>query len=84
MAVTIAPFAALQVLTAAQNSPSRQLFVDYDEEVDVLYLSFNDPPAMPENCIEDPDGVITRYGASGEVIGYTYLNASALLAQSRA
>jgi uncharacterized protein YuzE len=84
MAVTLAPLDVLQVLTITRQSPKRQLFVDYDEEVDVLYVSFTDPPAMPSNCVEDDNGIITRFGESGEVIGYTYLNASELLKLGKA
>lgn len=52
--------------------------VDYDREVDVLYLSHGDP----RNAVdfdETPDGHGLRYDASGELIGVTVVGARRLV-----
>jgi len=81
MAVEIEPNEALLLLPLAQRAASHRVSLDYDEEVDVLYVSFSDPPETPDDSIEGEDGVITHYAADGRVVGYTYLNASELLAK---
>lgn len=51
---------------------------DYDEEADVLYISFGKPqPALTE---ELGDGFLARFRESdAELIGFTILDASRLL-----
>lgn len=54
--------------------PFHRIWVDYDAEVDCLYLSFRWPPEI--NDSEDLDnGVIVDYH-DDEVVGFTILNAS--------
>jgi uncharacterized protein YuzE len=65
----------------SQRASSHRVSLDYDEEVDVLYVSFSDPPETPNDSLEGEDGVITHYATDGRVVGYTYLNASELLAK---
>lgn len=50
-----------------------KLWVDYDKEADVLYISF-DKPSKADNAKEEK-GVITRT-RKGKIIGLTILNAS--------
>lgn len=51
-----------------------KLFVDYDQEADVLYVSFGDPQKA-DDSIQGKDGIIRRKKDS-KVIGLTILNAS--------
>ena len=48
--------------------------VDYDEEVDVLYISFQRPQKAMDSEMTD-DGIILRY-RNDELIGLTILDAS--------
>ncbi len=54
--------------------PAKRFWVDYDEEADVLYLSFRKPQHASESDLRD-DGVIVRK-SRGEVVGLTILDAS--------
>lgn len=51
-----------------------KLFVDYDEEADVLYISFS-KPQKANDAIQGKDGIIRRKKGD-KVIGLTILNAS--------
>lgn len=51
-----------------------KLFVDYDPEADVLYVSFG-KPQKAETAVQEEDGIIRRK-KSGKLIGLTILNAS--------
>lgn len=51
-----------------------KLFVDYDEEADVLYVSFG-KPQNADDAIQDKEGIIRRK-IGNKIIGLTILNAS--------
>ena len=51
-----------------------KLFIDYDKEADVLYVSFG-KPQKAEDSIQDKDGIIRRKKGD-KIIGLTILNAS--------
>lgn len=51
-----------------------KLFVDYDEEADVLYISFG-KPQKAEDAVQGKDGIIRRKKGS-KIVGLTILNAS--------
>jgi len=54
--------------------PKRQMWTDYDEAADVLYISFRKPQQANDSVMED-DGNIYHYRDS-ELVGITVLNAS--------
>lgn len=54
--------------------PSRQIWVSYDPEADVLYLNFKKPSHADDTELTDDD-VLIRY-EQGEVVGVTILHAS--------
>ena len=54
--------------------PSRQMWTDYDAEVDVLYISFRKPQQANDSIMEE-DGNIYHY-RDDELVGITVLNAS--------
>lgn len=51
-----------------------KLFIDYDKEADVLYVSFG-KPQKADNAIQGKDGIIRRKKDS-KVVGLTILNTS--------
>ena len=54
--------------------PSEHIWIDYDKEVDVLYLSFR-KPQRAKSTVEMDDDVLIR--TDGEkIVGITILNAS--------
>ena len=50
------------------------VWIDFDEQVDTLYISFEKPQKADESVMED-DGNICHYRAN-ELVGITVLNAS--------
>lgn len=54
--------------------PQHQVWSDYDETADVLYISFRKPQQANDSIMED-DGNIYHYRDS-ELVGITVLNAS--------
>ena len=54
--------------------PARRFWVDYDEEADILYLSFRHPQKATDSELRE-DGVIVRKHAD-QVVGLTILDAS--------
>jgi uncharacterized protein YuzE len=62
--------------------PSRQLWVSFDPEADVLYLSFKKPSHADDSELTDHD-IIVRY-EQGEVVGVTILHASRRLRKQQA
>ena len=54
--------------------PVRNIWVDYDKEADVLYLSFR-KPQRAKKTVEMGDDVIIRTD-DDEIVGITILNAS--------
>jgi uncharacterized protein YuzE len=61
------------------QSKIHQLWMDYDEEADVLYLNFKKPSRADDSEMTD-DGVILRYEGD-ELVGITILNASQYAAE---
>ena len=54
--------------------PAQQMWTDYDEGADVLYLSLRKPQRATDSVMRD-DGIIVRtYGK--EIVGLTILDAS--------
>lgn len=52
----------------------KQLFIDYDEEADVLYISFG-KPQKADDSVHKGDDIIERKKGN-KIIGLTILNAS--------
>lgn len=64
----------LGLLPAVRRAPSQSLWISYDEEGDVLYVTFRRPPGVTDSELTDDD-VIIRYSGD-EIVGYTILHAS--------
>lgn len=54
--------------------PASSFWVDYDEEADVLYVSFEKAQKADNSVLQDDDAVI--HFRQGEVVGVTVLHAS--------
>jgi len=63
----------------AKNVLTKDVQMDYDDEGDVLYISFGQPEAADDADVTD-DGVIVRT-REGKIVGLTVLNASRNLYQ---
>lgn len=64
----------LNLIPAVRRSPSNCLWSSYDEEGDVLYISFEKPRIATDSELTDDD-IIFRYDGD-DVIGITILHAS--------
>jgi len=67
------------LLSALDNAPDARAWISYDREADVLYINYR-MPADAEGGEEVAPDIIAHYGASGELVGYTILNASKISA----
>jgi uncharacterized protein YuzE len=54
--------------------PYSRLWMDYDQEVDVLYITFRRPPRATESEMLD-DGILLTY-SDDELVGITVFEAS--------
>ncbi len=72
---SIARFSGLPLAEPdASASGSAQMWLDYDEEADVLYIHFEKKPSSTHSELRD-DGVILDYRGS-RLVGITVLEAS--------
>ncbi|MEM8963881.1 MAG: DUF2283 domain-containing protein [Acidobacteriota bacterium] len=63
-----------RALPSLVNMPARRYTVDYDEEADVLYISFARPQKATDTEMTK-DGLLLRY-RDRELVGITVLDAS--------
>lgn len=54
--------------------PAKQVWVDYDQEADVLYMSFRKPQNATKTIEMDDDILVRKNGRT--IVGLTILNAS--------
>ncbi len=81
--MTIADIQAiLQLAPRLLGLPHRRIWSSYDEEADVLYLSFKKRSHADDSELTDDD-IIIRY-EGGEVVGITVLHASKRASSGRA
>lgn len=59
---------------ASDIAPQKHMWVDYDKEADVLYLSFRKPQRATKTIERDDDILIRK--DDNEIVGITILNAS--------
>ena len=70
-AVNFEPY--LKFLPTIDQTPHKNVWLNYDEEADVLYVNFKRPGIATDSELTDDD-VIIRY-EENEVIGLTILHA---------
>jgi uncharacterized protein YuzE len=63
----------LETLPHLLRLPSKQVWFDFDEEADVLYVSFERPQGATDSELTE-DGVLMRYRGE-RLVGVTILNA---------
>lgn len=56
------------------KSPYRKLWIDYDQEADVLYINFKRPQKATDSEMTE-NGILLRY-REDELVGMTILDAS--------
>ncbi|HWQ18532.1 MAG TPA: DUF2283 domain-containing protein [Methanotrichaceae archaeon] len=54
--------------------PHKKMWINYDQDADVLYINFKKPGHADDSELTDDD-IVIRY-ENGQVIGMTILNAS--------
>ncbi len=64
----------LQTLPRLVQFPVKQMWIDYDREADVLYISFRRPQAATDSEMRD-DGIIVHRRRK-QIVGLTVLEAS--------
>jgi uncharacterized protein YuzE len=64
----------LQAVPQLVHFPAKQLWIDYDEEADVLYLSFSKPQRATDSEMRDDGIIVHRRG--NKVVGLTIQEAS--------
>lgn len=77
MEATVTPNVSETILHAIPlllQFPKQRFWVDYDEEADVLYISFR-RPQKATNTIMTDDGLLLRYHEK-QLVGITVLDAS--------
>jgi uncharacterized protein YuzE len=66
---------ALALAQQIGTFPASKLWLDYDAEADVLYISLNRPQNATETVDVEKEGILLRYRDS-ELVGMTVLDAS--------
>jgi uncharacterized protein YuzE len=66
---------ALALAQLVGRLPAKKLWIDYDEEADVLYVSLTRPQKATETVDFEEEGVLLRY-RNDELVGITVLDAS--------
>ena len=61
--------------------PSKHMRIDYDEEADVLYVSFERPQRATDSVLRD-DNVLLRYRGK-KLVGITLIGTKALRIKAR-
>lgn len=64
----------LQIVPGLLKLKAKEFWIDYDEEADVLYISFQRPQRATDTETLD-NGILVRYRAN-KIVGVTVLNAS--------
>ena len=62
------------VATEMLKLPARHVWLDYDKQADVLYMSFRKPQRATETIELDDDILVRKAGR--EIVGLTIMNAS--------
>ena len=65
---------ALKLASHIVKSKSKQVWIDYDEEADVVYISFEKPQGATDSELNEDNVLVRKRG--GKIVGMTILNAS--------
>ncbi len=64
----------LQAVSQLVHFPAKQMWIDYDEEADVLYISFRRPQRATDSEMREDGIIVHRRGM--QIVGLTILEAS--------
>ena len=64
----------MKIIPYVVRSSQKKVWIDYDEGVDVLYISYVYPPNAIEHE-EDENGIIRNYDEDGKLTGLTIIAA---------
>lgn len=64
----------IKMIPHVVRSSMKKVWIDYDEDADVLYVCFVYPPNAIEHE-EDEDGIIRNYDREGKLTGLTIIAA---------
>ncbi|MCK4736791.1 MAG: DUF2283 domain-containing protein [Methanophagales archaeon] len=67
-----------KIIPHVVRSPQRRIWIDYDEDADVLYMNFTYPPKAVEHE-EDENGIVKNYDEKGNLTGLTIIGATRFL-----
>ncbi len=73
---------ALALAKQVAHFPSSNMWLDYDAEADVLYISLKRPQRATETVELEKGGILLRY-RNRDLVGITVLDASRRRAKSR-
>jgi uncharacterized protein YuzE len=68
----------IKMVPHAVKSMQKRIWIDYDEEADVLYMNFIYPPNVVEHE-EEEDGIVKNYDEKGNLVGLTIVAAKRFL-----
>ena len=68
----------IKLIPHVVRSPQRRIWIDYDEDADVLYMNFTYPPKGVEHE-EDENGIVKNYDEKGNLTGLTIIGATRFL-----
>src|SRR3990172_2404884 len=71
----------LESLPHLLKLPSKRIWFDFDEEADVLYVSFERPQGATDSELSE-DGILMRYRGD-QLVGITILNVRKRIASAR-
>jgi uncharacterized protein YuzE len=66
---------ALALAQQTKKFPAAKLWLDFDEEADVLYISLQRPQKATETVEMEDEGILLRYRGK-ELVGITVMDAS--------
>ncbi|MGB7533559.1 MAG: DUF2283 domain-containing protein [Halobacteriota archaeon] len=68
----------IKIIPHVVRSRQRRIWIDYDEDADVLYMNFTYPPKAAEHE-EDENGIVKNYDEKGNLTGLTIIAAKRFL-----
>jgi uncharacterized protein YuzE len=68
----------IKIIPHVVKSLQRRIWIDYDEDADVIYMNFTYPPKAVEHE-EEVNGIVKNYDEKGKLTGLTIIAAKRFL-----
>jgi uncharacterized protein YuzE len=68
----------IKIIPHVVRSMQRRIWIEYDEDADVLYMNFAYPSKAVEH-VEDESGIVKNYDKKGNLAGLTIIAATRFL-----